>query len=359
MRNRLRNLRNAREALVGGDPQAAANSLQQSLAAQRELDGVPVAPVADLATMADRPHRDFTVNPSHIDRAKALVAQENERRVKIGAEPFEIEVTRQHKPVADDDILVWEQATVRVIGPQSEVSKFALPGMRNGAEKRVNTYAVLEAACASTRLNGGQYVSRQDGPDSTPGQVDAYIADGPGSAARVRLSPTAEDKKMAREVRIWTRLQPASNEYLKAVRNSVAEETMSLRDAGTASSAVSGFLKHKARLAASANGSAAPAAPGAGSKFLGRKDEEITLVANVTSVERIYDERRTFPGYVYLMRTPDGNLVRWKAASTAGLEIGDVITLSGKVKAHSMAGEERQTEVYYCRPRIHNATTKA
>jgi len=78
----------------------------------------------------------------------------------------------------------------------------------------------------------------------------------------------------------------------------------------------------------------------------------VNVRAWVQAVHPVYHESR--PHFLYIMRTPGGDLARWMASRDAGMEAGDDITLRGTVKGHSTFNGERQTEVFYCRPTIHS-----
>lgn len=369
-RNRSRNLANARDALAQGDAQGAANSLASALAAQRALDGGPSAPVGEPST-TDAPHRDFVVAPSDVATAMARVQFINSQRDQKGLPPVTMDVTRQHQPTSDP-IMAMEQATVRISGAsQEELDSLTLGNVRTEPERRVNTKAVLEAACAATRLNGGRYVATSESANSIPAQINAFVNDVPGGPERTRLATTPEDKKMAVQVRSWVRTQQPTTDYLRALRHSVSEEYMGLREAGTASSAIAGFQRHRQRIAdmeaqqareqAEARAQNRPVSqepvvvsprPG-GSRWLGQKGQDVTVVANVEGVYPMMHEARRKPHYLYIMRTPDGDLVRWMATNGQGLEVGDHITLQGTIKGHSTFNGEKQTEMFYCKPLIH------
>ena len=354
-RNRIRNLANARDALNRGDAQGAANAVAHALAAQQSLDGGGQKPPVSEPTDTEGPHKDFIVNPSDIDKAQARIDALNKVRENQGRSPLHIEVTRQHKTVAGDPILAWEQGTLRVGGaPEEELAKVNLGrGVRTSAEKRVNTAEVLTAACAATRLNGGTYSSRKEaGEDSVPAMVDAYIADTPAGPVRARMTPTEQDRQMANGVRAWAKEQPATSDYMRSVRYALAEDHMPLREAGTASSAVSGYLRYRERQAMHNNKALSPR-PG-GSRWLNQPGDKVIVTARVARAVPVYHEKRPFPRYLYIMRTPDGDLVKWMAPETQGLQEGDDVTLKATVKGHSTFNGEKQTEVHNAKqPQIH------
>lgn len=354
-RNRSRNMGNARQALSDGDPQAAANSLARALAAQQSLDGGPSAPVQAPAENSGM-HRDFAVSPSDLPTALSHIEQENVAREKVGLPRMEADVSRQRQNDPNDPIMAYERATVRVSNAsEDDLNRLNLGNVRDTPERKVRTHAVLEAAAASTRLNGGVYTPRSEGENSVPAQVNAYVSDSPNGPHRTRLAPTEEDKKTAVNVRMWARSRQPTSDYLVALRHSMSEEYMSPREAGTASSAISGFQRYREQLDQNKAQSTAPsqaAAPAAGgSRWLSSPGDKVTVPAHIVHAQPQYDpEHPERVKHLYVMRTPDGDLVRWMASSDKYLREGDDVTLQGTVKAHSTHDGERQTEIFYCKP---------
>lgn len=375
LRNTSRNLGNAQGHLEAGDAQAAANSLARAAAAHRSASGVSMGGPTQDPTAVAGPVRDFQVSPGDVPTAIARVEQINLQREKVGLAPMGIDVTRQYTPVDGDPIMAYESNTVRVYGASpEELSRVSLGNVRSEPERKVKTMAVLEASVAATRASGGRYISRQEGVNSIPSQVDRYIAAAPGSPERARIAPTQEDKSEAARVRMWVRTQQPTSAYLQSLRHSVAEEYMSVREAGVASSALNGYLQHrertrraaaqyeaeKQRVGAAAGGQPIYSPRPQGSRWLGTRGQKYTMVATVLSQEPIYNEYSTQPQVVYTMRTPEGDLLRWKASSPAGLREGDSVTFEGKVKDHSTFQQEKQTEVWYCKNfRLHQPQNAA
>lgn len=356
-RNRSRNLANAREALANGDAQAAANSLARSVAAQKSLDGGHHAPV-QVPDEVTGPHRDFTVSPSDLQTALARLEQVNIGREKVGLARLEPHITRDRQPT-DDPIMVTEAVNIRVAGAsEEELAALSLGNVRSNPERKVNTLEVLAVAHAATRHNGGVYVPKRMGENSVPSLVDAYVADRPDGPMRKNLEPTSEDRRLGMNMRMWVRTLQPTSDYNAALRHSVAEDYMSMRESGTASSAVAGFQEHQKRVEANKRALSAPEAVISprpqGSRWLARVEDKVTIVAHVEKVVKMYHPKRADPHFLYVMRTPEGDLVRWAASSTKGLREGDDVTVQGQVKAHSVFNGERQTELWYCKqPRIH------
>lgn len=356
-RNRARNLANAREALANGDAQAAANSLARSVASQKSLDGGHRIPVQAPAE-AIGPHRDFTISPSDLQTALARLEQVNVGREKVGSARLAPSITRDRQPT-EDPIMVTEVVNVRIMGAsEEELSALSLGNVRSDPERKVNTFEVLAVAHAATRRNGGVYVPKRMGENSVPSLVDAYVADHPGGPFRTSLAPSDDDRRMAVQTRMWVRTLQPTSDYNAALRHSVSDDYMSLRESGTASSAIAGFQEHQKRVEANKQALSTPGAVISprpqGSRWLARVEDKVTVVAHVDRVVPMYHPKRMDPHFLYVMRTPEGDLVRWVASSDKGLEEGDDVTVQGTIKAHSVFNGERQTELWYCNPpRIH------
>jgi len=372
-RNRSRGLNSAADALAHGDPQAAVNQLENARRAQRTLDGVPPAPLSEPQPVTG-PQRDLIISPSSVDSAKAQLDQLNREREAQGQAPLTVEITRQTAPDASDPIMVWERATVRVAGATpEELDALRLTGVTADPERRVKTTAVLEASCAITRIDSnGQYVSRKEGgEDSTPAVVSRYISDAPDGPLRQRYAPTAADQARAVNVRIWARQTRPTNDYIRAMRHALAEDQVGPRQVGTAASALAGYERayaDKSRAeqmreellakygqggAGSDQESVTMPSPGQESRWLNQPGDKIMVTGRVERVTPIFHENRPDPRHLYIVRTPDGDAVKWLPSDFTGFREGDDVTLRGQVKAHSTFNGEKQTEMVYCKPEIH------
>lgn len=372
-RNRARNLTNAQSHLTSGDAQSAANSLARAAAAHRGAVGAPVGgPVQDPAE-AQGPHRDFVVSPSDTPTAVARIEMLNQDRAKIGLPPIQVDVTRSYQTDSSDPIYAMESSTVRIQGAtQEELDRVAIGNVRTDPERKVKAAAVMEAAVVAHRLNNKVYVPRGEGENSVPDQVDRYIAEGPNGPLRQRLAPTQADKDEAGRVRIWVRSQQSTGDYQAALRHSLSSEYMSVREAGTAASALNGFTRYQNRLeearqkalgnSGGQQASAGPAvyspSPG-GSRWLGQKDQKVSITARVEVAHPVRNDKSPYPRVLYIMRTPQGDLVRWFASEDQGMEPGDAVTVQGTIKDHSTFNGERQTEMWYCKAPVIHPPVKA
>lgn len=363
-----RGLWSALAGLRNGDPQDASNALVHAVAAQQRIDGEGEVPTGEMAPTVT-PHRDFAVSPSQIQVAEGRLELASLMRTRAGLEPLVITKSRSVVPVDEDGVLVEELIHLRAEGAtQEELNSLKVTDGAHAPERKANTMAVLEASCAAVRLNGGVYVPRNQ-PNSTPSQIERYLAAEPGSPERLRLRPTAQDKEQAMAVRVWVGSQVGTNSYIQNLRQAVSRDHMALSDAGIASSAVKGFQDARkryaelgARTAAQGNGGAASPMDGGStpgmavsrSRFLNQPGDKIRVTGVVEKAVRVFNERSPRPNYLYLVRTPEGDLVRWMATNEQGLEENDHVTLMGKVKQHSMFQGERQTEMFYCSAAIHS-----
>lgn len=372
-RNRSRGLNNAAEALAHGDPQVAANQLENARRAQRALDGVPAAPQGAPGETAG-PRRDFAISPSSIETAQAQLEQINRARADKGQPPIAVEITRQGAPDPEDPVMMREVATVRLSGvSQDELDQLHLAGVSSAPERRAKTVAVVEATCAITRVeSNGQYVSRNEGAErSTPALVNQYVHDTPGGPLRQRYAPNEADAARAKSIRAWARETRPTNDYMRAMRHALAEDGLGPRDVGTAASALSGYERAYAdksradrmqeELLAKLTGTdPAPSGSGASrggyassSRWLNKPGDKVMVTGKVEKVVNVVHEDRMDPRHLYLIRTPDGDVVKWLPSDFRGAREGDMVTLRGQVKAHSEFRGEKQTEMYRCRPEIH------
>lgn len=367
-RNRTRNLANAQSHLTSGDPQSAANSLARAAAAHRSAVGAPVGGPVQPPAEAQGPHRDFAVSPSDTPTAVARIEMMNQDRAKVGLPPVQVDVSRSHQADPADPIYALESTTIRVQGAsQEELDRISIGNVRSEPERKVKASAVMEAAVVAHRLNGKVYVPRGEGENSVPDQVNRFVAEGPNGPLRERLAPTREDKEEAGRVRIWVRSQQPTSDYQAALRHALATEYMSEREAGTAASAMSGFTRYQERLEVArqkalaknggqqaSDGPAVHSPRPSGSRWLGQKEQKVSITARVEVAHPVENEHADLPRVLYIMRTPQGDLVRWFASEDEGMRPGDAVTIQGTVKDHSTFNGERQTEMWYCKsPVIH------
>lgn len=372
-RNRARNLSNAQSHLTSGDAQSASNSLARAVAAHRGAVGAPVGGPVQAPAEAEGPHRDFIVSPADTPTAVARIEMMNQERAKVGLPPMKVDVTRSHQTDPSDPIFATESSTVRVQGAsQEELDRLSVGNVRTEPERKVKAAAVMDAAVVAHRLNGKVYVPRGEGENSVPDQVNRFVAEGPNGPLRQRLAPTQADKDEAGRVHIWVRSQQPTSDYQAALRHALSSEYVSVREVGTAASAMSGFTRYQERLEearqkalaknASQQKSDGPPVHSprpAGSRWLGQKEQKVSVTAHVELAHPVRNDKSPYPRVLYIMRTPQGDLVRWFAAEDQGMEKGDAVTVQGTIKDHSTFNGERQTEMWYCKAPVIHPPVKA
>ena len=323
-------------------------------------------------TVGIRPHCDFVVSPSDTHTAVARIQMMNQERAKVGLPPMQVDVSRSYQPDASDPIFAMESSTIRVQGAsQEELDRLSIGNLRNDPERKVKSFAVMEAAVVAHRLNGKVYIPRGEGANSVPDQVNRYVAEGPNGPLRQHLAPTQEDKNEAGRVHIWVRSQQPTSDYQEALRHALSDNHMSVREVGTAASALSGFTRYQNRLEETRqkvlaknggqqapSGSEAHSPRPAGSRWLGQKEQKVSITAHVQVAHPVLTDKSPYPRVLYIMRTPQGDLVRWFASESQGMRPGDAVTIQGTIKGHSIFNGERQTEMWYCKaPVIHPPTS--
>lgn len=82
-------------------------------------------------------------------------------------------------------------------------------------------------------------------------------------------------------------------------------------------------------------------------------------MAQVELAHPVHNDRSPHPRILYIMRTPQGDLVRWFASEDQGMEKGDAVTVRGTIKDHSTFNGERQTELWYCKAPVIHPPVKA
>lgn len=381
-----RNLTTANDALVGGDPQRAADSLARAAAAQQRLSGLAGQSRLPGGGEDRSIYVDTPVASTDVEHVTVALGIENQARVARGEAPLSWEVHQHQYPVAGDPLKAWEQSVVRVFGPQAStaLSRVAVyRGVGNQAVKVVSAEQVIAAALVSQRLTGG-YVVRGMGPVSTAENVAAYVNAEPGSPARAALTPSAEDVQEARRIIGWLRMAPVTSDFQTTVRSLVGRGFVPTRSVGTAAASVVLYNRHLREVAVAeqarhlraqaardavqrgVSGGTVPPDESARSRnsghtgatvktlrHLGKRGDVVTTRAKVVKVKEVYHRSRREARFLYVMEDPDGNSIRWLATKTAGMREGDPVTISGTVKELSEFAGKPETVMHYCKVRIH------
>ena len=348
-RNRARNATNAVDRLADGDPQAAANALTHAVAANQRLTGTTTGSVGNPSpTPGD--HRDIVTNGTDALVIRTRLDVINGNRAKVGRQPIIAETTRQYLPEPQDDFFVLEQTTLRLSGAdQDELDGLNVGSYRTELERKVRTDAMMNATMAIIRMDG-KFIPRSS-PDLVPtaDKVLDYLRERPDGRLRNLVKIKDEDRRMAAEVLHHARNVRDTNEFTKALRRAASADCLSSRDVPTLASAYQGWARDNAT-----PNVATPATQGHQSRWIGRRNEQVTIVAKVLDVQHVfnaYDPGQ--PKTLHVLRSVDGDLIRWVATKGQGIRAGDTITVVGKVKDHSWVADERQTEIWYAQAGIH------
>lgn len=84
-------------------------------------------------------------------------------------------------------------------------------------------------------------------------------------------------------------------------------------------------------------------------QWVGEVGQPLTIAAEVEQVgtARGWEDPSRLYSHYYL-RTGERDILSWQARQNHGLQVGDVVTIEGHVKAHVATNVERITEVWYC-----------
>lgn len=288
----------------------------------------------------------------------------NQARELDGLPPLTHEVVTQRKPSPQDPIMVWERSVMRVSGgTDEELAQLGFRNVTEQAERRVDKHEVMYATAAITRIESdGKFVSRADGGDqSTAAILNRYIHDEPGGPLRTRYAPTDADKRRGGMVILWGINRPAGNDFERAMAKTLRSTGLTSRDAGTAAAAFAGYDRHMAHRArekermAAMSGAAAPASTGGQglggarrpSQWFGARGGSIWVPATVERVQPLHyrDPNGGGLAHLYILRTQDGDAVKWLCPEDKKLEPGREITLYGEVVDHLEFNGEKQTEI--------------
>lgn len=109
-------------------------------------------------------------------------------------------------------------------------------------------------------------------------------------------------------------------------------------------------------LAQAHSGYGAGGSPYTGTGHIGLVGGQITVDAEVMDVETVWTGSRSASMAApmpqqrtrHVLRAFSGHLVSWISNRPHGLVAGDLVSLTGEVKRHSMEGVEPLTEMFYC-----------
>lgn len=216
-----------------------------------------------------------------------------------------------------------------------------------------DTLSFLAMVAAVTRRTG--FVSRSKARD-TFAQATADEAWGictdPKEAADFSKHYLQEGEKLVDEQDIvkatkalaWVRdeLEAGENNYLRNLKVACASDSVDYRGAGIVASAISAYIR-------ATEVKAEQAAPIVRS-YVGTVGEKLTVKVKIVSI-------REFPsdyGYnqvrvLFRMEDEKGNVITWWTSDTYGMEEGQEVTITGKVKQHETYKDIPQTVLTRCK----------
>ncbi len=154
--------------------------------------------------------------------------------------------------------------------------------------------------------------------------------------AQVQANMTRGTVRRAATARDWARHQTGRSEYQQTLRALATDDTVDPRNLATLVSAIGGYLRHEKDQAV--------ASAAATSQWQGR--EGTTVTAEVARVMSIHS-RDTDYGTSLTLRMIDaaGNLYSWTTNTAPAVGEGDLVTVTGKVKAHQAWQQRRETQL--------------
>lgn len=158
--------------------------------------------------------------------------------------------------------------------------------------------------------------------------------------ARENFKPTDEDRARGAAALEWAKLLSDASDYERNLRLVAQQPALEPSHAGILASAVAA---HARVLGEEVRRKAAAASP---SKHVGEVKSKVAAtvtVERVSSFETQYGEL-----FVHTFRDADGNALVWKTGKSVGAA-GDVLALTGTVKAHTEFRGEQQTELTRCK----------
>ncbi len=215
-------------------------------------------------------------------------------------------------------------------------------GGRGGGEQLVARESFLafvaqdihDFGWVSKKVAGEDYSERPKIPTATSAWNQATARTG-------YRPPRAEAVERAREVLQWAEAIPSntSNDYLYNVKATLAKEAFRNRDAGIAASAVASFQREGEEQKKRADVRAQSA-------YFGKIGERERVRVTVEKVIAITGEYGV--SYIHLMRTPEGNIAKWKTG-TERLDEGKEYDFVCTIDAHDDYKGTKQTVLKRCK----------
>jgi tetratricopeptide (TPR) repeat protein len=205
-----------------------------------------------------------------------------------------------------------------------------------------STDRVLQAALIIAEQHG--FVSRHDATehdtvatadlvhDVLTGSDDHVVA----LRADVEAVLTRGIVRRASIARHWARNLTGTSDYHQKLRVLAADDTLHPRDLATLVSAIGGYLRHERDQAI--------ATAAVGSQWQSSEGDTVTVpLARILSTQ----SRRTDYGISHTLRMIDaaGNLYSWTTNTAPEVSNGDLVIVTGRVKAHQVWQQRRETQL--------------
>lgn len=371
-RSRSRGLGAAYNALAAQDHAGAANALARAVAAQRELDGLdrnlPHEPMSSSAQPDTQPHRDVFVPPSALTKLRAEFDALNAARSREGKAPIVADPIVQ-RAVTDDPMLREERVRVRLSGESQD----ALDALRFAAQSEqtdrvVDTRSALAVAHAIARSTGGYRTKAEAGPQSTAAMLSMYLADAPDGKQRHAVAVEDADWAEADRTLAWASTVQPTSDYMRSVRDTLANKTVTHRGLALAVSAIPVAQRQHER-EQRAQSAAARAArtssrshagptrnrPQRRNEWIGRIGQRAHTTGYVESITPTQMEKGGDYDYLLRLRTEGGALVKTFLPVPYGVQEGQRITLTGLIMEHEMYDGKKATVFEQCEvPVVHH-----
>lgn len=215
-----------------------------------------------------------------------------------------------------------------------------------GSAPMLSTSYVLASAAAVVRVDRRFISRKQDAEVNTASKtlnaVNLRSAVTVTSRATERdlYAPTPEDFDKASAVIEWAKtIDPKStSEYLSNIRAALSDPGVPMKRWGLVVSAIEAHRRDTQRIPMGT--------PAARSGYVGTVGDKVTVNATVTF-------KTTFDGYygtttLISFRLNDGRECKWFASNPPHLNVGDKVTVSGRVKKHDTYKGHAQTVLARC-----------
>lgn len=311
--------------------------------------------------MVENEAEGLTIGPDEVPGINYRIAILNRNRDGMGWPRLEMNKEIVHEPDRRDPIIVWETVFCSLNGASPyEIAQLS-DGMVSTPERKVKTSSLVDVAASAHRRSHKATDRTAESQQGVIDQVIRYVDEGPSGALRRELFPTRQDQTSAFQFQNWSAGLKPDDDYEAKVLQTLWPQAIPLSDIGVAAHLVDHFFRHHQQKVLGARirtmVQSQSSTPPYRSQWLGAVAEPIRITARVDLAHPVRNNHSPYPRLLYILRTDRGDLVRWLASETQGFEVGDTVTVEGKVKEHRHFNGERQTDIWYCgRPTIHSPT---